>query len=102
MALQNEDPLMSECLIYQLKPGKTDVGRLEGDKPCAIRLSGDSIGEEHCYFENNDGKVTLHGMQNAVTVCIVTPLYGAMLIVTIVLERQADRTWTGNVYVYLS
>ncbi|KAI1788971.1 kinesin-domain-containing protein [Ganoderma leucocontextum] len=63
----NEDPLMSECLIYQLKPGMTDVGRLEGEKPCAIRLSGDSIGEEHCYFENTDGTVTLHGMPNAVT-----------------------------------
>ncbi|KAI0751639.1 kinesin-domain-containing protein [Daedaleopsis nitida] len=63
----NEDPLMSECLIYQLKPGKTDVGRLEGDKPAAIRLSGDSIAEEHCYFENNDGKVTLHALPDAVT-----------------------------------
>ena len=60
---------MSECLIYQLKPGKTDVGRLESEKMCAIRLSGDSIAEEHCYFENNDGKVTLHAMPNAVTVC---------------------------------
>ncbi|TBU27698.1 kinesin-domain-containing protein [Dichomitus squalens] len=63
----NEDPLMSECLIYQIKPGKTDVGRLESDKSCAIRLSGDSIAEEHCYFENTDGKVTLHAMPNAVT-----------------------------------
>lgn len=63
------DPLMSECLIYQLKPGRTTVGRLDSDKPAAIRLSGESIGEEHCYFENNDGKVTLHALPDGVTVC---------------------------------
>ncbi|KAF8659518.1 hypothetical protein AX16_001817 [Volvariella volvacea WC 439] len=48
-------PLMSECLIYQIKPGKTLVGRLDSEKPAAIRLSGDSIMEEHCEFENSDG-----------------------------------------------
>ncbi|KAI5122123.1 hypothetical protein M0805_000771 [Coniferiporia weirii] len=63
----NEDPLMSECLIYQLKPGKILVGRLDSEKSLAIRLSGDNISEEHCYFENTDGKVTLHGLPNSVT-----------------------------------
>ncbi|KAI0722047.1 kinesin-domain-containing protein [Cerioporus squamosus] len=63
----NEDPLMSECLIYQLKPGKTMVGRLDSEKSLSIRLSGESIAEEHCYFENVDGKVTLHAMPDAVT-----------------------------------
>lgn len=75
---------MSECLIYQLKPGQTmvcidssdillisryrQVGRLDSEKPAAIRLSGESIKEEHCYFENNDGKVTLYALPDAVTV----------------------------------
>lgn len=63
----NEDPLMSECLIYQLKPGKTIIGRLDSEKPATIRLSGDSITDEHCYFENSDGKVTLHTVGEAVT-----------------------------------
>ncbi|GAW06956.1 kinesin-like protein [Lentinula edodes] len=63
----NEDPLMSECLIYQLKPGKTVVGRLDSDKPAAIRLSGDNILEEHCYFENTDGKVFIHCLPDSVT-----------------------------------
>ncbi|EJD54101.1 kinesin-like protein [Auricularia subglabra TFB-10046 SS5] len=63
----NEDPLMSECLIYQIKPGKTVVGRLDGEKAAAIRLSGSSILEEHCCFENADGKVTLTAMENSVT-----------------------------------
>ncbi|KAH7924836.1 kinesin-domain-containing protein [Leucogyrophana mollusca] len=63
----NEDPLMSECLIYQLKPGVTTVGRLDSEKLAAIRLSGDNILEEHCSFDNNDGKVTLHAMPDSVT-----------------------------------
>lgn len=45
------------------------VGRLDSDKPAAIRLSGESIKEDHCWFENNDGKVTLHASPDAVTVC---------------------------------
>ncbi|EED79320.1 predicted protein [Postia placenta Mad-698-R] len=43
------------------------VGRLDSEKPAAIRLSGESIAEEHCYFEHSDGKVTLHAMPDAVT-----------------------------------
>ncbi|KAH9027235.1 kinesin-like protein [Lactarius pseudohatsudake] len=60
-------PLMSECLIYQLKPGRTTVGRLDSEKAAHIRLSGDNILEEHCYFENTDGKVTLHTVTDAIT-----------------------------------
>ncbi|KAF8164906.1 kinesin-like protein [Crassisporium funariophilum] len=63
----NEDPLMSECLIYQLKLGKTIVGRLDSEVPAAIRLSGDNILEEHCYFENTDGKVVIVCMPDSVT-----------------------------------
>ncbi|KAI0069239.1 kinesin-domain-containing protein [Artomyces pyxidatus] len=63
----NEDPLMSECLIYQLKPGRTTVGSLDSDKSADIRLSGANILEEHCYFENTDGKVALHALADAVT-----------------------------------
>jgi kinesin family member 1 len=61
---------MSECLIYQLKFGRTIIGRLDSEKAAAIRLSGDNILEEHCYFENNDGKVTLHSMPDSVTVSL--------------------------------
>ncbi|KAF8628160.1 hypothetical protein AX17_006030 [Amanita inopinata Kibby_2008] len=63
----NEDPLMSECLIYQIKLGKTVVGRLDNEKPAAIRLSGENILEEHCFFENNDGKVVIQSMPASVT-----------------------------------
>ncbi|KAG8935241.1 kinesin-like protein Klp8 [Tulasnella sp. 418] len=63
----NEDPLMSECLIYQLKTGTTVVGQMDSDKPVAIRLSGNNILEEHCYFENNDGVVYLHALPDSIT-----------------------------------
>ncbi|GAA5962581.1 hypothetical protein JCM3765_003737 [Sporobolomyces pararoseus] len=62
----NEDPLMSECLIYQIKQGRTTVGNLESSKPADIKLSGANILAEHCYFEcitnEEDGtdSVTLH------------------------------------------
>lgn len=60
----NEDPLMSECLIYQLKPGTTLVGNVDAaegnDSQARIRLSGASIMPEHCFFENEGGVVTLH------------------------------------------
>ncbi|KAH9963374.1 kinesin-like protein [Lactifluus volemus] len=67
LVAQNEDPLMSECLIYQLKLGRTTVGRLDSEKAVHIRLSGNNILEEHCHFENNDGKVTLHSLPDAIT-----------------------------------
>ncbi|KAF9319375.1 kinesin-like protein Klp8 [Podila horticola] len=63
----NEDPLMSECLVYQLKPGKTQVGKLESSSPADIRLSGTNIGDAHCYFENNDSVVTVHPGTSSVT-----------------------------------
>ncbi|KAI8090253.1 uncharacterized protein B0P05DRAFT_464203 [Gilbertella persicaria] len=57
----NEDPLMSECLMYQIKTGKTRVGRQEGQSQCEIRLSGANIYDEHCWFEHGpDNTVTIH------------------------------------------
>ncbi|RHZ59964.1 hypothetical protein Glove_360g45 [Diversispora epigaea] len=63
----NEDPLMSECLVYQIKPGKTRVGHLDSEIQPEIRLSGENILMEHCIFENIDGAVTLHPALNSTT-----------------------------------
>jgi kinesin family member 1 len=41
---------------------------MDSTKPAAIRLSGDNILEEHCYFENNDGKVLLYSLPDSLTV----------------------------------
>ncbi|GAA6029561.1 hypothetical protein JCM8097_000938 [Rhodosporidiobolus ruineniae] len=62
----SEDPLMAECLIYQIKPGRTTVGNLESDAD--IKLSGSNILAEHCHFEcADDGKVTLHAGEKGIT-----------------------------------
>ncbi|KAI8344373.1 hypothetical protein BC941DRAFT_447346 [Chlamydoabsidia padenii] len=74
----NEDPLMSECLMYQIKPGTTWVSRRldddvaptvgdNDDKKQYIRLSGSNIMEDHCRFENVDEMVTLYPTNQAVT-----------------------------------
>ncbi|KAF9438739.1 kinesin-like protein Klp8 [Entomortierella beljakovae] len=63
----NEDPLMSECLVYQLKPGKTVVGRLDSSIPADVRLSGTNIQDSHCYFENNNSTVTLYPGKSSMT-----------------------------------
>ncbi|XP_055863350.1 kinesin-like protein unc-104 isoform X9 [Biomphalaria glabrata] len=55
----NEDPLMSECLLYYIKEGTTRVGLHDAEKPNDVQLSGSNILEEHCLFENIDGNVTL-------------------------------------------
>ncbi|KAI7873610.1 uncharacterized protein EV154DRAFT_527837 [Mucor mucedo] len=47
----NEDPLMTECLMYQIKSGITRVGRI-GSAIADIRLTGAEILDEHCYFQN--------------------------------------------------
>ncbi|XP_076451747.1 kinesin-like protein unc-104 isoform X2 [Babylonia areolata] len=55
----NEDPLMSECLLYYLKDGITRVGNDQAKCQQDIQLSGTHILEEHCHFESTDGNVTL-------------------------------------------
>ncbi|XP_071110195.1 kinesin-like protein unc-104 isoform X4 [Haliotis cracherodii] len=55
----NEDPLMSECLIYYIKDATTRIGRAEAKNLQDIQLNGTYILEEHCLFENNDENVTL-------------------------------------------
>ncbi|XP_075425644.1 kinesin-like protein KIF1A isoform X6 [Ascaphus truei] len=49
----NEDPLMSECLLYYIKDGITRVGREDGERRQDIVLSGHFIREEHCLFRSH-------------------------------------------------
>lgn len=66
----SDDPLLAECLIYNLKPGTTTVGNVEpdaangkgeanGHTTVDIRLNGSKILRDHCTFENVDGIVTV-------------------------------------------
>ncbi|XP_060886554.1 kinesin-like protein KIF1A isoform X8 [Labrus mixtus] len=51
----NEDPLMSECLLYYIKDGITRVGRLDASSRQDIVLSGHFIKDEHCTFTSATG-----------------------------------------------
>ncbi|KAF8467730.1 hypothetical protein BDZ91DRAFT_722979 [Kalaharituber pfeilii] len=55
----SDDPLLAECLVYNIKPGITTVGNQETSQTAQIRLNGSKILDEHCRFENYDGVVTL-------------------------------------------
>ncbi|XP_016280815.2 kinesin-like protein KIF1A isoform X12 [Monodelphis domestica] len=68
----NEDPLMSECLLYYIKDGITRVGREDGERRQDIVLSGHFIKEEHCIFRSdtragNEAVVTLEPCEGADT-----------------------------------
>ncbi|KAF2400491.1 kinesin family protein [Trichodelitschia bisporula] len=55
----SDDPLLAECLVYNLKPGTTTVGHIETSSTAEIRLNGSKILMDHCSFENVDGIVTV-------------------------------------------
>jgi kinesin family protein 1 len=66
----SDDPLLAECLVYNLKPGTTTVGNVESNpapqeadggasSSVDIRLNGSKILHDHCTFENVDGVVTV-------------------------------------------
>ncbi|OWP01733.1 hypothetical protein B2J93_2325 [Marssonina coronariae] len=57
----SDDPLLAECLVYNLKPGTTTVGNVDtvGAHVSEIRLNGTRILDDHCTFENVDNVVTL-------------------------------------------
>lgn len=61
----NEDPFMSECLLYYIKDGITRVGSGTENEIQDIQLSGPHILNEHCLFENKEGAVTLTPIDGA-------------------------------------
>ena len=62
----SDDPLLAECLVYNLKPGTTTVGNVDSENQHAeVRLNGSQILHEHCTFENVDGAVTVIPKDNA-------------------------------------
>ncbi|XP_053864896.1 kinesin-like protein KIF1B isoform X3 [Malaclemys terrapin pileata] len=68
----NEDPLMSECLLYYIKDGITRVGQADAERRQDIVLSGAHIKEEHCLFRsernhNGDVIVTLEPCERSET-----------------------------------
>ncbi|XP_035531030.1 kinesin-like protein KIF1C, partial [Morone saxatilis] len=91
----NEDPLMSECLLYYIKEGLTRVGQQDVD----IKLSGHFIKEIHCVFVselNDQGEV----------VVTLEPLVGAETYVNgkqineAVVLKQGNRIVMGKNHVF--
>ncbi|KQS62415.1 uncharacterized protein Dere_GG22243, isoform D [Drosophila erecta] len=62
----NEDPNLSECLLYYIKEGLTRLGTHEANVPQDIQLSGSHILKEHCTFENKNSTVTLLPHKDAI------------------------------------
>ncbi|BAE60207.1 unnamed protein product [Aspergillus oryzae RIB40] len=55
----SDDPLLAECLVYNIKPGTTMVGNMDQGSHVEIRLNGSKILANHCKFENVDNVVTI-------------------------------------------
>ncbi|XP_056379458.1 kinesin-like protein KIF14 [Hyla sarda] len=55
----NEDPQLSEMLLYMIKEGKTTVGKYQEGSSHDIQLSGALIAEDHCTITNIHNTVTI-------------------------------------------
>ncbi|XP_026177622.1 kinesin-like protein KIF1C [Mastacembelus armatus] len=91
----NEDPLMSECLLYYIKEGFTRVGQQDVD----IKLSGHFIKEIHCVFvsetnEQGEVVVTLEPLVGAETY-----VNGKQITEAVVL-KQGNRIVMGKNHVF--
>ena len=81
----SDDPLLAECLVYNIKLGTTTVGNVEDPSTTSeIRLNGSKIMREHCTFENVDGLVTL------------VPSEGAAIMVNGLRVEKPTRLRSGN------
>ncbi|XP_029551324.1 kinesin-like protein KIF14 isoform X2 [Salmo trutta] len=63
----NEDPQLSEMLLYMIKEGQTEVGQHKSESPHDIQLSGALIADRHCVISNVNGEVSITPMENAKT-----------------------------------
>ncbi|XP_076582701.1 kinesin-like protein KIF14 [Chaetodon auriga] len=63
----NEDPQLSEMLLYMIKEGRTTVGKLKSECSHDIQLTGALIAEQHCVITNIQGTVSITPMENAKT-----------------------------------
>nr|XP_041573749.1 kinesin-like protein KIF14 isoform X1 [Taeniopygia guttata] len=73
----NEDPQLSEVLLYMIKEGETTVGRCTPNSKHDIQLSGVLIADDHCVIKNTVGKVSIIPLREAKTYvngkCILDP-----------------------------
>ncbi|KAM9357515.1 kinesin-like protein KIF14 [Symphorus nematophorus] len=63
----NEDPQLSEMLLYMIKEGRTTVGKLKSESSHDIQLTGALIADQHCVITNLQDTVSITPMENAKT-----------------------------------
>uniref|UniRef100_A0A665X085 Kinesin-like protein KIF14 n=1 Tax=Echeneis naucrates TaxID=173247 RepID=A0A665X085_ECHNA len=63
----NEDPQLSEMLLYMIKQGQTTVGKLKSGHIHDIQLTGALIADQHCVITNIHGTVSITPLENAKT-----------------------------------
>ncbi|KAM9342848.1 kinesin-like protein KIF1B isoform 4-T4 [Pholidichthys leucotaenia] len=85
----NEDPLMSECLLYYIKDGITRVGRADAERRQDIVLSGAHIKEEHCFFRSERNA-------NGDVIVLLVPCEGAETYVNGKRVEDAIQLRSGN------
>jgi hypothetical protein len=61
----NEDPTLSDCLVYFFKEGATVIGQKSGDPQPDIMLGGVGIEPRHCVVENTSNSVKITALQGA-------------------------------------
>uniref|UniRef100_A0ABM5G927 Kinesin-like protein KIF14 isoform X1 n=1 Tax=Pogona vitticeps TaxID=103695 RepID=A0ABM5G927_9SAUR len=75
----NEDPQLSEMLLYMIKEGETTVGRCKGNSHHDIQLSGILIADDHCIIKHTGGAVSVIPLGEAKTYvngkCISGPTF---------------------------
>ncbi|XP_060934575.1 kinesin-like protein KIF14 [Limanda limanda] len=63
----NEDPQLSEMLLYMIKEGQTTVGKLKSDSSRDIQLNGALIADQHCVINSIQSTVSITPMESAKT-----------------------------------
>nr|XP_015826225.2 kinesin-like protein KIF14 [Nothobranchius furzeri] len=63
----NEDPQLSEMLLYMIKEGRTTVGKLKAGSIHDIQLTGALIADQHCVISNIHNTVSITPVDDAKT-----------------------------------
>ncbi|XP_052815174.1 kinesin-like protein KIF14 [Mya arenaria] len=63
----NEDPQLSEMLLYNIKEGTTKVGRMGNHSKHDIQLNGALIADNHCVIRNEEASVSITPIADAPT-----------------------------------
>lgn len=92
----SDDPLLDECLVYNLKPGTTTVGNSDAEGQTAqIKLNGSQILANHCTFENVDGLITVSMTENASVI-----INGIRIVDSPTQVNSGDRVILGNFHIF--